>query len=112
MELLHPDRVKFTFMSDDEAYVYLCSKSSTEKETEERAGRAHKYFMEELEKISEDFSNHFIGSLEDKSSEDKGEKKEDNFSMMDGLKAAMNLQEQGEKLGVEIESNYQCLLVE
>jgi len=123
IELIYPDRVKFTFTVIDEEdeddveteYAYLCAKGETEKETKERAANAHKYFMEKLAIISDNFSDSIIGDLDEnlKKIEEEGKtKKEDGFSMMDGIKAAIELQQQGEKLGIEVEKKYQCLSIE
>ena len=114
MEFIYSDREKFTFMSDGEEYIYLCTKSSTEKPTKERARQAHEYFIRKLDGISEEFADNLIGDLKDSTGEeDENEgKKDDDFSILNGIKATIKLQEQVKVLGAEVEKKYQCLFID
>ncbi len=117
LEWVYYDRVKFTFISEDEEtdYIYLCTKEATEQGTKEKASKANKYFSEQLEKITEEFAEsvtaQMMAQIKEKS-ENGEDESDDDFSFMDGLKATMKLQNQSEQLSADVEEKFQCLLID
>jgi len=100
-------------MSEDEGseYVYLCSKGKTEEETKQRANQANTFFVEKLDTLLEEFTDTLMSQMAGKEA-GSIEEDDDGFSFTDSLKATLKLQKQSEKLAIEVEKQYQCLLID
>ena len=112
LEWVYYDRTKFTFMSeeDDTEYVYLCSKGKTEEKTKKRANEANTFFIEKINKLSEEFAEALMSQFTEKEAGSTDD--DDGFSFTDSIKATLKLQKQAEKLAEDVEKQYQCLLID
>lgn len=132
LEVVYFNRVKFSFTDDDNEskYIYLCVKAETKEKTKKRAVAANKYFVDNLNIITEEFTKGFFsdsGSDTESGDSDKNNEKEnkngkekENGKENDSEKnldkaieaASAKLTEGSEKLALELEEKFQCLLID
>ncbi|MCF6190273.1 MAG: hypothetical protein L3J51_07335 [Cocleimonas sp.] len=103
LELVYFSRVKFTLMdkAEENKYIYLCKKKETEEKTRENAIAANDFFVAGLDKISRKFVDSMM--------QDEEKDSDSNDTM---TKAILGLNDESEKLAKNIESKFQCLMID
>ena len=112
-ELIYRNRLKFTFLNEDETtnYTYLCkpdenvTESEKEAATKIKAKQAHTFMMEGLKASSEKFVEDLMDNM--KESEAEGD---DGFSFIDAFSQGIQFQKDIEKLATDAEAKFQCIL--
>jgi len=103
LELVYFSRVKFTFMDEAEEnkYIYLCKKKETEEKTRENAVAANKFLLAGMDRITRKYTDSIMQGIE---------KDSDSDDMVDN--AFLGLNDESEKLANDIESKFQCLMID
>ncbi len=85
----------------DKKYIYLCKKKDTEKATRDNAIAANKFLTAGLAKISQKYADDLMKGIEKDTDTDE--------SM---TTAESSLDDAAEKIIDELESKYQCLMID
>ncbi len=107
LELVYYDRAKLSFIDKNKEtrYVFLCKKGEDQTETNKRFDQARAFFEQQMSAIMEEYSTK-IDSLID-APDLKGEK-----LSVDIAQSLNKLSKQSEQLALQLEKNYQCLLLD
>ncbi len=110
LELLYFQRVKFSFIDDDKEnkIIYLCSKEKTEEETRKKADEANNFYKVEFDKLVNGFTDNLFKQFNESTAEDK----KNDLSWVDSISSSLDLSKKSEELVTQVESKYQCLLID
>ncbi len=102
VEMLYFSRAKFVLEdTSGEKNIYMCKKGDSEKETQERAEKAHLFFQERLKQIVKNFMDKSEFTTKDKKL----------GIDVDGVDAAEQISIDSEKMMEDLEAQFQCMFI-